>query len=401
MKKNFTVRDTIYTCFFVGIILLVIQALTGQWFWKDNAYNSYILQAQSWLEGRLDLGKDYPYLELAIFGGKYYVSFPPFPSYIMFPFVAIGFDNCDGFISFISAIAAAYYAVRILNYFGKEGYESIFWALFITIGSNWLFTACVPWVWFIAQNMAFTLSLMAIYYALKGKAGLSLAFWACSVGCRPFQAIYVVVLLYILYLKFKDEKLSSSILDIIKKKWPCLIAPFIIAVSYMALNYARFGNIFEFGHNYLPEFTRTSTGQFNTAYLKENINNLFRFPKINDGKIEFQSANGFCIFIASPIFISYMVYFIRALVRNDEKKKIQLVIMFVMFVFHLFMIALHKTMGGSHYGNRYTNDLLPFIFLTMAYMITNDGNKYKGLNFLLFIIGFMLNTVWVFTYYGA
>ena len=51
-----------------------------------------MLQAQSWLEGRLDLGKDYPYLELAVFGGKYYVSFPPFPSYIMFPFAALGLD---------------------------------------------------------------------------------------------------------------------------------------------------------------------------------------------------------------------------------------------------------------------------------------------------------------------
>ena len=40
-------------------------------------------------------------------------------------------------------------------------------------------TAQNAFVWFIAQNMAFTLSLVIIY-ALKNKIGLSLAFWACA-----------------------------------------------------------------------------------------------------------------------------------------------------------------------------------------------------------------------------
>ena len=64
------------------IVLWVAASFTGHWATEENPYRSYALQACAWLDGRLDLGKDYPWLELAIYEGKYYVSFPPFPSEI-------------------------------------------------------------------------------------------------------------------------------------------------------------------------------------------------------------------------------------------------------------------------------------------------------------------------------
>ena len=62
----------------------VIGAFNGKWPWSGNPYNSYLLQALSWLDGRLDLGSNYEWLELAIYNGKYFVSFPPFPSICLF-----------------------------------------------------------------------------------------------------------------------------------------------------------------------------------------------------------------------------------------------------------------------------------------------------------------------------
>ncbi len=56
----------------------------------------------------------------------------------------------------------------------------------------------------------------------------------------------------------------------------------------MALNYARFGNITEFGHNYLPEFTRTTTGQFNLSYLKENLMHYLRLPATGETVVRFR-----------------------------------------------------------------------------------------------------------------
>jgi hypothetical protein len=97
MKKWLEKMDWIYVI--VPLALLgtfwVIAAFTGQWPWQSNPYNSYALQTDSWLKGRLDLGQDYPWLELAIYQGKYFVSFPPFPSlfftsaYIQTPIMVI------------------------------------------------------------------------------------------------------------------------------------------------------------------------------------------------------------------------------------------------------------------------------------------------------------------------
>ena len=50
-----------------------------------SVYNSYAIQAQSWLDGRLDVSGEYTWLELAIYDGKYYVSFPPLPSVLELP----------------------------------------------------------------------------------------------------------------------------------------------------------------------------------------------------------------------------------------------------------------------------------------------------------------------------
>ena len=59
----------------VLLYLFLMCWLTGYGPLKQNVYNSYALQADSWRQGRLDLGQDYPYLELAVYNGKYYVSF--------------------------------------------------------------------------------------------------------------------------------------------------------------------------------------------------------------------------------------------------------------------------------------------------------------------------------------
>ncbi len=311
----------------------------------------------------------------------------------MLPFVLIGWNACDGFIALISALAAAVYAFGIAEHFGIKKERAIFFALFLTVGSNWLFTVQNAWVWFIAQNLAFTLSLMAIYYALKGKAGLSFAFWACAVGCRPIMILHIFVILYILYTVYKKENPSLSFIEMIKKHWKSVIPMALIALSYMILNYARFGNPTEFGHNYLPEFMRVETGQFSGVYMKENIKHLFRLPIISLKEAwEYQSADGTCMFIASPIFISYIAYIIRSFVKKEKTDVKLLIMIFVIIAAELLITTAHKTMGGSHFGNRYTNDVLPLAFLGLLMTIPKES-KWENINHILLIFGASLNII--------
>lgn len=392
--------DILLLCLCITAVLFIVWTFTGKWPWRAQPYNSYILQVQSWLKGRLDLGQNYSHLEIAVFNGKYYISFPPFPSYVMLPFVLIGWNSCDGIIAFVTSIMGAVYSYKILTHFSIDGKRAVFFSLFLTVASNWLLTAQIAWVWFIAQNMAFTLSLMAIYYALKGKTGLSLTFWACSVGCRPFQALYIPVLLYIIYKKHMEQNPNNKLTDILTKKWKCFIAPFLIALSYMILNYARFGNIIEFGHNYLLEHTSSQYGQFHYTYLLHNLASLIRFPSVNqDGIWEYPQFNGMCWFMISPIVLSYAVYLINTIVRKKRTDKILTILIPVLVFIHLLLLSAHVQMGGSHFGNRYPNDALPFVFLGLAFLLPKNEGKYHCLNYPLFFIGLSLNLIGTVGYY--
>ena len=132
-------------CIVIGV-LFAIWTFTGKWAWLHQPYNSYILQAQAWKSGRLDIAQNYSHLEIALFEGKYYISFPPFPSYVMFPFVLLGFEDIDGMIALISAVMGAVYAFKIFRHFNMSQNRSLLFALLLTVGSNWLFTAQVAWV---------------------------------------------------------------------------------------------------------------------------------------------------------------------------------------------------------------------------------------------------------------
>mgnify|MGYP003302259415 CR=1 FL=1 len=84
-KWNETVSYELLTLCSVFAFLFLLWMFTGKWPLDANTYNSYALQADAWRQGRLDLGQNYTWLELAIYEGKYFVSFPPFPSYLLFP----------------------------------------------------------------------------------------------------------------------------------------------------------------------------------------------------------------------------------------------------------------------------------------------------------------------------
>lgn len=395
----------------------VVYAFTGVWPNSTNNYNSFSLQAQSWLEGRLDLGQNYSYLELAVYQGKYFVSFPPFVSYIMLLFVPFfGANTPDNWITLGASVVSAVYAVKLYKLMRNNDNHAIFMAVFLLLGCNTLFCSVNGWVWFIAQNFAFMFTIMSAYYAEKGKLGLSLSFLACAVGCRPFQIVYAPVVLIICYMKWKNNCVASEhdkkigILYFISKKWTSLIAPFIIGSTYMILNYARFGSIFEFGHNYLPEFTDAPEGQFSFSYILANLPSLFKIPGLTEqGKLAFPTFNGMSIFLISPIFITFIIYFVYNIIQNVKSRRLNnnmaadliiedrlthilTIVIPIIFVLHTIFIIAHKTMGGWHFGNRYMNDLLPFIYYAVLRYMPADDSKVKW-NYPLCCFGICLNIV--------
>ncbi len=427
--------------------LILMWILTGRGIFSHNTYNSYALQAEAWTHGHLDLGQDYSYLELALFNGKYYVSFPPFPSYILFPLAFIfGSNTPDALLMWLEDIIAAIYLYKLANKFTRDPKISALTTIFAMLGTNVTFNMLNPWVWFSAQTICFMLSIMAIYYAFEGKGGLSLFLWACSVGCRPMQAVFVPVLLFILYKheiallerertaegttedlidldsESQDETVINTgegtdlesetnnhhndgfltdIVSIIKRRWKWVVPAGLIALSYMILNYLRFGSITEFGHNYLPEFVEAEHGQFDIYYFSNNLRMLFNLPSFDDeGRMIIDHFGNLNFMIASPFVVFAVVLFIVILIKKKKDIALADIAIILLCVAYLCITMMHKTMGGWHFGNRYANDIIPWLYLSVVLGL----NKLPGVGKYqtpLLIFGICLNAVGTVVVYNG
>ena len=358
--------------------LFVLQLLTGQYLWEHNTYNTYALQADSWRQGRLDLGENYSWLEIAEYNGKYYCSFPPFPSYVLFPLTLIfGSNTPDGLVLLFFDVMAVVFLYKIAITLKLSPRAAALSALFFSICTNMTFVFFVPSVWFFAQTLSYSLAAAAIYYALKGKGSLSLFLWSCGVGCRPMQAFFVPVLLLILYQKEREKHPEEKWYMLILNKADWGLPALGVAISYMVLNYLRFGNIVEFGHNYLPEFVYEHK-QFSIDYLANNFKMLMNFPDFTEeGRMLIDHFGNLNFLWVNPPILIAVFGIIFACMKKEKKAALLGGITILLSVVYLIVTMMHATMGGWHFGNRYTNDILPWLFVCFMLVLAKHNRLVK------------------------
>ncbi len=364
----------------------IFMLLSGKYLLAENPYNSYLRQACAWLQGRLSLPENCPWLELAVlrpqpYQLEFYVSFPPFPSYLLLPFAALFGENApDSLLAFLSMIMGLAYGVRLAGHFRLSRFSRVMLPVFL-YGSNNLWQITVDaWVWFLAQNLAFTFTMASFWYACRGKKGRAAFCLAAAVGCRPFQIVYIPVACLLLAESRKRQ--GDGLKWILWSKDYRYIPAALLCVSFMALNLLRFGSPWEFGHSYLPEFTRSAHGQFSLYYLKENLPTLLRLPEISSstGQLEFPMYNGGNIFLADPILAVWLAVILIAALKARSQGRWQwpAAVLTVTVLCHIFALCCHKTMGGHHFGNRYIIDTLPAVYLGLCWLARETG----GLNCL-------------------
>ncbi len=360
------------------VIILFCSAIIFDYnIFEHNPYDSYTRQALAWQDGRTYLNDDpdsIAYLELAVFDGKYYVSFPPVPSIIEFVLTLFfGKDTPNQFMLYVYTII--FCIALTLVFFKKHNlYLSVILGLTASIGTNILSLVAFGGVWHEAQCLSFMLCSLAVLLIQSDKKffnGLALFFAALAVGCRPFTVIFIPFLLFELYkknvLKDSEKSLKQQLIDC-KFFIPYLIAPALVALGLMIYNYVRFGSFFEFGHNYLPEFTRVEEGQFHLSYLIPNLKQAIKLPfefepefKLNINKF---SANIFYVF--NPIIAVFFYYNIKTIIKNLQTygiKNLQTydIMWLSAVIVFVFATCMHRTLGGLQFGARYFIDFVPYI----------------------------------------
>ncbi|GHU65709.1 hypothetical protein FACS1894184_02050 [Clostridia bacterium] len=380
----------------VGLALALAFVVTAAVFNQSqlfvvSGYDTYALQAQAWREGMTHLSGDVPHLELAIFGGEYYVSFPPVPtvpiwllSWVMPGGVPSGLLTV---VYFLLCYPLAYGLGR--RYVSALGSAALAFATLV--GGSFLDVAVSGsqfsgGVWYQAQVLGTLLTLCAFYGVPHSQKRWRFFGWlaiAMAVGCRPFQGIYIPVLMW---LQWKTRSACSNAdvkvgviddvkvdviddvkYDTVEKRslipWfarnilPYWIAPMIVAAAMGWYNWIRFGSVLEFGHNYLPEFNRPGQVQFSLSHIVQNLFNILRPPFVEyspDGSAAlFPLTLGFAVYLTQPMLTDASASLIR---RKPDTGDCHLL---AALAVHFILLLLHRTFGGWQYGARYICDMLP------------------------------------------
>lgn len=363
---------------------IFIHMLFGGTLLSYNCWDSYSLQAMSWLSGRLDMGKNYEWLELAVYNGKYYLSFPPLPSVVMLPFVLLfGEKTPSNLVSALYGIFTAMIAYKILKKAGMKRGGAVFFAIAYVWGSNMLWLSTSGGVWFLAQGLNMLLLTACVYFAQQKMQMAAYAMAALAVGCRPFSVCMFLPLMAYFYMADKDRPMADRIGGQIRP----LIIPAFIALCYMLYNYVRFGNVLEFGHNYLPEFTESEKGQFSLSYILPNLYNLLLRPVTlrADLTLEYPLFDGFMFYIANPMFLIWFA----AVVKDVRQKRLDAVRLCIVIAIlaELLLLCAHKTLGGWQFGARYTVDMLPMALMYLLLKKDEPG----GISAFIMAAGMMFN----------
>jgi len=353
-------------------------------------YKSYLLQAQAWLRGELALDQNYEYLELAVYEGKYYVSFPPVPAIPMVIWTLIFGDDVPGglFQKVYIAIAALVVFFEVQRSKRMDSKECALWSIGICLASAMLPISLVGGVWYEAQILAFLFCVCAISALRRKKPILACLFYALSVGCRPFSVVLGPVLLMMYIENARKQRLSFA------KGFGCLLPGLIvglcIAACYGAYNYARFGDVFEFGHNYLPEFTRAQHGQLSLKYVSQNWKTLFFGApfSINGTDISINQF-GFSMFISCPILICNALWFFRDLLSRRMTAAKWVII--AMGSLNTFLLLMHRTLGGHQFGLRYALELVPLCLCW--YLLSPHCRKMKRWECVVLCFGLAFNFI--------
>jgi 4-amino-4-deoxy-L-arabinose transferase-like glycosyltransferase len=243
---------------------------------NDKRYaNLSVMQAEAFLEGRLDL-KNF-YWDVSEFEGKYFNPFPPLPAIISVPFVWLFGAKHVSVVSICIAISliSVFCLIRIIQKLKVPKEYRIWILLGIFFGTGYWFTLVTSHhVYGFAHVTSFALLLLSILEFLgKRRAVLIGILIGSSFLCRQMTIFYSVF--FVIYFFFSLDGAKRFIKPVVLV---LTLTPFIF--FYFILNYLRFHNPFDTGYaylSYIPMFQSRvdQYGLFSLRYLPYNFYSLF------------------------------------------------------------------------------------------------------------------------------
>ena len=364
----------------------LLCVLTNKSFAGPSAYNTYTRQAMAWREGLLHLPADVPYLELAVYEGAYYVSFPPLPSVVLLPLTYLfGWSTPDNLLVKLYALGACLLMYAALKRAGYREWEAGAFSFLICFASSLLPLTLDGAVWYHAQILAFFLTVAAVCLLALDRPTLALLSYALAVGCRPFNALYGLPLFAVYFAINRRARMPVKAMG--RALLPGICLGLCVAAGLGVYNYVRFGDPLEFGHNYLPEFSTQGGIQFSLDHVAKNLKTfLWGMPLNNDWTIP---KFGFSMLLACPTLLLMLYWAVMDLFRRAMRAEKAAVLLTC--VLHAFLLLMHRTFGGFQLGARYAVDLIPYTFF---YLLLTPEKKRTNIVERVFLAAVFVFMAW-------
>lgn len=240
--------------------------------------NLHALQAQAFLDGRLDLPRHYH--DTAVYEGHYYVPFPPAPAILMLPLVALLGLRAANTVAWSLAVTlfSAWLLWRILRRLEVDK-GAIPWLL-VAFFLGTVYWSCLTMssgVWFTAHIASVAAFFLATDEALGKKRGLLVGLYL-GIAFLSRQLTLVLAPFLLALLLWEGEPVAARL------RWRRALGLAAGCAAcgalYLAFNWARFGDPFDTGYHYLQLsgflLTRFADhGLFNMRYVLFNALYLF------------------------------------------------------------------------------------------------------------------------------
>jgi hypothetical protein len=367
-----------------GFTLVAYALSSGSMFPRQSLAPHFVYQADAFVHGQLALTSRPPNLnDWVLEHGRWYVSFPPFPAVLMMPFVALfglAFNDTAFTVVFGALnVALLYRLLRRLGELGEEGgtalgeWDHAVYALLFAFGTLAWSCAIRGEVWFTAETVGVTLTLLYLLSALRARhpilAGLLVACAAITRAPLAFSAIFFVLEAVFEEKPIRFQELGQLVRDPVRRARAARkLALFALPIAAVAapvawMNYVRFGNPADFGHGHLyanrVNHQIQEYGLFHYQFLERNLHAAFtRLPEIRFHPLRIGfNGEGMSLFVTTPLF--------AFLLWPREKPRLHLPLWLAAAA-----IALpgffYQNSGWFQFGFRFSLDYTPYLIVLLA-----------------------------------
>lgn len=385
--------------YFVAFVIIQVPAIFN---FYDNAglNNPYILFAQALLRGELILRPTLNLGDLIYYNNNFYLPYPPLPSLILLPFVALlGAANVNTVaVATIMACVSLYlmYKIFMRLQIAQDYVGWLMLAVFFGTG-YWFAIFTSHHVYAFAHITAFLFQLLVINELLGKRRWWLVGFYiGCAFMSRQLTIFYAVFALGYMFYLYKSGK---EVITVAKFAGFCAsIGGFVLV--YLLLNFVRFGNPLDTGYSHILYIgvLRERVSQYGVFSVKYLLFNLYTFL-IKGFNIQFEGPTylniksidlwGTSLLAASP----FLVASIKAAWPKILKLS-AIACILIIFTIHLFY---HN--NGYHQVNtsRFSLDFLPLLLVLTALGVKEiPGWLFRGmigyavvLNVLAFLIHYL------------